>query len=185
MDSTACLVGADASHVKLAFQLFSVGQSDVEQDHPITRHLKFDLSLVASRFRFFCLCEAGTHPRMRHIGLDRDPRPGDWFRGAIGQLKSNRCYAHSRRFRGNFVLNRNRGWRLDPLGTASDEQSRTPDESYENLMCSCQPTKAQSDYPLLKPLLLNRDDPIRRCRPDFPAHSQAETYGSTFRSPWG
>jgi hypothetical protein len=27
------------------------------------------------------------------------------------------------------VLNRNRGWRLDPLGTASDEQSRKPDES--------------------------------------------------------
>ena len=64
MDSTACLVGADVSHVKLAFQLFSVGKSDVEQDHPISRHLKFDLSLVAARFRFFRICEAGTHSRM-------------------------------------------------------------------------------------------------------------------------
>jgi hypothetical protein len=121
MDSTACLVRLDASHVKLAFQPSTVGQSDVEQDHPISRHLKFDVSLVAARFCFFRICEAGTHPRMRHIRLDRDPRPGDWFGGATGQLESDGCYTHSRRFRGNFVLNRNPGWRLDPLGTASDE----------------------------------------------------------------
>ena len=63
--------------------------------------------------------------------------------------------------------------------------SRKPDESYENLTCFRQPTKAQPDFPSLKPLLLKRDVPIRRCRPDFPAHSQVETYGSTFRSPWG
>lgn len=183
MDSTACLVGADASYVKLAFQLFSVGQSDVEQDHPISRHLKLDLSLVAASFRFFRICKAGTHSRMRHIRLDHDPRPRDWFGGSIGQLESDGGYAHSRRFRGNFVPNRNRVWRLDPPGTGSAEHNCKPDESNENLTCFRQPTNVRPDFPSLKPLLLNCHDPIRRCRPNFPAHSQSETYGSTFQSP--
>ena len=121
MDSTASLIGLDASHIKLAFEPSTIGQSNVKEDHPITRHLKFDVRLVAARFCFFCVGEAGTHPRMRHIRFERDPRPGDWFGGAIGQLEGDGGEAHSRRCRGNFVLNRHPGRRLGPLGTASDE----------------------------------------------------------------
>jgi hypothetical protein len=61
MDSTACLIGlnagSDAPHVDLSFQFPPVGQRDMEEDNPITRHLKVQVSLVAARFGFLRLSE--------------------------------------------------------------------------------------------------------------------------------
>ena len=50
MDSTACLVGSDALHVKLAFQLLPAGPNNMQENNPIPRHRKREVSLVAARF---------------------------------------------------------------------------------------------------------------------------------------
>jgi hypothetical protein len=81
MDSTACLVGADAPHVDLSFQFLSARQRDMEEDNPITRHLKIQVSLVAARHGFFRLCEEGTHARVGHVRLYFDMPPGEGLAG--------------------------------------------------------------------------------------------------------
>lgn len=49
----------------------------MEENNPITRHLKLKLSLVAARSCLLRLREQGTHARVRHVSLNRDVRPGD------------------------------------------------------------------------------------------------------------
>src|SRR5580658_5489791 len=86
MDSTAYLVGSDASHVELPFQFLPVAQRDMEEDNPITRHRKLQTSLVAARICFVRLCEAGAHARMRHVSFDGNMCAGNRLGGGIGQL---------------------------------------------------------------------------------------------------
>ena len=57
MDSTACLVRSDTTHVDLSFEFLSARQRDMKEDNPITRHLKIQMSLVAARLCFFGICE--------------------------------------------------------------------------------------------------------------------------------
>jgi hypothetical protein len=64
MDSTACLVRSDAIYFDLSFQFLSAGQSDMEQNNPIPRHLKLQMSLVAARLFFLRICEHRTHASM-------------------------------------------------------------------------------------------------------------------------
>ena len=117
MDSTACLVwldaGPDALHVDLSFQFPAVGQRDMEEDNPIACHLKFQVSLVAARFRFFRVREQGTHPRVRHFSLDWDARSRERFAGGIGQFEIERHRSDPRGLRRNLVLNRNKRRRFD------------------------------------------------------------------------
>jgi hypothetical protein len=40
MDSTACLLGSDAPHVDLFSNFVPSWHRDMEEDNPITRHLK-------------------------------------------------------------------------------------------------------------------------------------------------
>ena len=88
MDSTARLVRSnarsDASHVDLSFQFLSAGQRDMEQNHPITRHLKLKVSLVAARRCLLRLREYGTHTRVRHVSLNRNVRARYILAGAVG-----------------------------------------------------------------------------------------------------
>jgi len=105
MDSTACLVWPDAPHVNLPFQFPPVGERDMEQDNPITRHLKFQFSSVMSRLSFFCICEYRTHARVRHVSLDRNVRARDGFAGGVRQLESDRSGADVRRTGRDFVVN--------------------------------------------------------------------------------
>jgi hypothetical protein len=61
MDSTACLIrlnaGSNAPHIDLSFQFLPVGQRYMEEDNPITRHLKLQVSLVAAQLGFFRISE--------------------------------------------------------------------------------------------------------------------------------
>ena len=50
---------------------------------------KLQVSLVAAGVRFLRIGEPGTHPRVRHVGLDRNLRPGDRFAGGVGQFESD------------------------------------------------------------------------------------------------
>jgi hypothetical protein len=88
MDSTACLVwldaGSDAPHVDLPFQFLAAGQRDMEENNPITRHLKLKVGSVAAGFCLFRLREERTHARVRHVGLNRNMRPGDNLASPIG-----------------------------------------------------------------------------------------------------
>ena len=60
MDSTACLVGSDTPHVDLSFQFLPVGQRDMEENNPITLHLKLQRSFVTASFRLFRLSNHQT-----------------------------------------------------------------------------------------------------------------------------
>jgi len=84
MDSTACLVRPNAPYVDLPFQLLSAGQSDMEKNNPITRHLKPDLSLVAALPQFLRLRKPRTHARVRHFSFNCNARPRDRLGSGIG-----------------------------------------------------------------------------------------------------
>ena len=132
MESTAYLSWSDAPHVKLSFDFLPVGQRDMQEDNPISRHLKLEVGPVAAGLRFYRLCEQGTHPRVRHIRFNGDPRPLDRFAGSVRQLESDSNWSNLRRFRGYLVLNRNQGRRLDRSRTANSDQSRGASEPVEN-----------------------------------------------------
>jgi len=57
----------------------------MEEDNPVTRHLKLDVRLVAAQVRFFRLREPGIHARMRHVRLNRNVRAGNRPGGGVGQ----------------------------------------------------------------------------------------------------
>jgi hypothetical protein len=78
--------GSDAPHIDLSFQFLPVGQRDMEEDNPITRHGKLQVSLVAAQFGFFRLSESGTHTRVRHVSFNRYVRSRERFADGIGQL---------------------------------------------------------------------------------------------------
>jgi hypothetical protein len=78
----------------------------MEENNPITRHRKLQMSLVASWVYFICHRETGTHARMRHVSLNRNVRAGNWLGGGIGQPQSDRSGADPCWFRRNFVFNR-------------------------------------------------------------------------------
>jgi hypothetical protein len=108
MDSTACLVGSDAPHIDLSFQLLSIRQCDMEEDNPIARHLKLQMSPVAARFCFFRFCKPRTHARVRHVSLNRNVCAGNWFTARIGQFENNRSRTDPDWFRTDLVLDRNK-----------------------------------------------------------------------------
>jgi hypothetical protein len=78
----------------------------MEEDNPITRHLKLEVSFVAARLCFFRLREEGTHARVRHVSLNRDLRPGNWFCAGISQLQNDRSRTDPDWFRRDLMLNR-------------------------------------------------------------------------------
>src|SRR5208282_3230254 len=137
--STACLIrlnarlnaGLDAPHVDLSFQLLPVGQRDMEEDNPIARHLKLQMSLVAPPLSFFRLREQGAHARVRHVSLNRYVRSRERFAAGIRQLESERNGSGPCGLRRNIVLNRNKRRLPDRSGTADRDQSRSADESCE------------------------------------------------------
>ena len=55
----------------------------MEENNPITRHLKLKVSFVAARLCLFRLREYGTHARVRHISLNRNVRTRDNLSRAI------------------------------------------------------------------------------------------------------
>src|ERR1700722_16820028 len=122
MDSTACLVGPDAPDVDLPQQFIPARQRNMEEDNPITRHLKLEVSFVAARLCFFRLREEGTHAGMRHVSLNRDLRPSDWFTAGIRQPQNNRSRTHPDWFRRDLMLNRDQSGGCDRSVTARLEQ---------------------------------------------------------------
>ena len=113
MGSTACLVrsnaklhaGSDASHIDLPLQFISAGQRNMEEDNPITRHPKLKGRFVAARLRLFRLREDGTHPGVRHVSLNRDVCPRNWFTAGIRQFQGNRSRTDPDWFRRNLMRN--------------------------------------------------------------------------------
>ena len=128
----ACLVRSDAPHIDLPFHFLLAGQRDVEEKNPITRHLKFEVSLIATVSFFLRLGEYEPHSRMRHVRLNRNPSSRDRFARGIGQLETDCCRPHASRCRGYLVLNRHQGWGLDPTGTSSYQQSCRTGQSDED-----------------------------------------------------
>jgi hypothetical protein len=125
----------------------------MEEENPIARHLKFQMSTVTTSRFFLGLCEYRTHTRMRHVSLNRNVRAGNRFAGCVGQLENDRSRADPGWFRRDLVLNRDRTWRLGRSGTAGHEQSCRTGEPYEDSICS----KAYSPIvpvPALKKTLL-------------------------------
>jgi hypothetical protein len=106
MDSTGCLVGSDAPHFDLPLQFIPARQRNMEEDNPITRHLKLEGSFVAARLCLFRLREEGTHAGVRHVGLNRDLRPCNWFTAGIRQLQNHRRRTDPDWFRRDLMLNR-------------------------------------------------------------------------------
>jgi len=108
MDSTACLVGSDAPHIDLSFQLLPVGLRNMEEDNPIARHLKLQMSLVAAWLCFFRFCKPRAHARVRHVSLNRNVRPSNWFPAGIRHLENDRGRTDPDWFRRDFMLNRDK-----------------------------------------------------------------------------
>jgi hypothetical protein len=76
MDSTARLVRADAPYVNLAFQLLPAGHYDMQEDDPISCHLKPKMSLITAGSDFIRFPENRRHARVRHVCLQRNMRSG-------------------------------------------------------------------------------------------------------------
>jgi hypothetical protein len=69
MDSIACLTGSHAAYIELALQLLPVGQPDVQQYNPVSRHRKFQMSLVLARLGLPGILKYWSHACMRHVGF--------------------------------------------------------------------------------------------------------------------
>jgi hypothetical protein len=108
MDSTARLVRSDAPHFNLAFQFLSTGQYDMQEDGPISCHLKHKVSLVLAGLDFLRLPEHRRHARVRHLSLEGDMRPGDCFGGRISQPEGQHDRTDPGWLRRNFVIHRDR-----------------------------------------------------------------------------
>jgi len=108
----------------------------MEEENPIARHLKFQMSIVTTSRFFLRLCESRTHTRMRHVSLNRNVRAGNRFAGGIGQLENDRSQADPGWFRRDLVLNRDSARRFDRSGTAGHEQSCRTREPYEDSTCA-------------------------------------------------
>jgi hypothetical protein len=90
----------------------------MEEDNPITRHLKLQMRFVTTRRFFLRFREYRTHARMRHVSLNRNVRSRNQLTVRIGQLESDRNRPDAGRSRGDFVFNLDRNWRLGSSGTA-------------------------------------------------------------------
>ena len=84
----------------------------MKENDPITRHRELQLTIVAARFRFFCVRELRAHSGVRHIRLHGNMRSCDRLTPGIGHFEHDRCRADPYRLRQDFRLNRNRGWRV-------------------------------------------------------------------------
>lgn len=85
INSTACLIRSNASHIDLPFQFLSTRQCDMDEDNPIASHRKLEVGKVAARLCFFGLGKYRIHSSVRHVGLKRNARARDRF-ASIGQL---------------------------------------------------------------------------------------------------
>lgn len=128
----AGLVASDAPHIDLPFHFLPAGQRDVKKENPITRHLKFEISFVATGSFFLRIREYGTHSRVRHICLNRNPSSRDRFARGIGQLETDCCRPNAGWCRGYLVLNGDKGWRGDSTGTSSCQQNCCTGQPHEN-----------------------------------------------------
>ena len=111
-DSTACLVGAHATYIKLPLDLLSAGKRDMRQDDPVASHSKLQLSPVYARANFLCIAKNRSHTGMRHIAFKTNVSPGNRSSGSVREPERDRIWTNARRR--NFVLdiyNRHRpGW---------------------------------------------------------------------------
>ena len=123
MDSTAHLVGANASYVELSLQRLPAGQSHMQEDNPVSRHRKSEMGLVLARPGFRCFLKHGGHTRVRHVCFHGDARSGNGPRRSVGQLDNHRSRADRGRFGRDCVLNRNCRRRIARPGTPGHEQS--------------------------------------------------------------
>jgi len=64
MDSTARLVGSDATDVNLAFQLLPAGQYDMQEDNPIPGHFEPKMRPIAAGLDFLRFAEDESHTRV-------------------------------------------------------------------------------------------------------------------------
>lgn len=83
MESTTCLVGANATYVELALEGLTAGQSHMEKNDPVSRHSERDLGLVFARFSFLRFLKHWRHPGMRHVRFQLDTGSGYRFAVAI------------------------------------------------------------------------------------------------------
>lgn len=79
----------------------------MEEDNPIARHRKLQMSLVVARLCLVRAGEQGAHTWVRHVSLNRYVRTRERFAGGIRQLESERNGSDPRGLRRNIVLNRN------------------------------------------------------------------------------
>ena len=122
-DSTACLVRLNAPHIKLAFQLLSAGQGDMQEDNPVSCHLEPEVSLVAARLDFPGMVKDGRHARVCHVRLHRNLSSRDRVASRIDQSETHdRRSGPDRRGR-DFMLNRDRARRIRRPGAGGREQS--------------------------------------------------------------
>jgi hypothetical protein len=68
------LVGPNAAHAELTLQPLPAGQPDVQENNPISRHRKFEMSLVLARLGFRCFLKNGSHTRVGHVCFNGDAR---------------------------------------------------------------------------------------------------------------
>jgi hypothetical protein len=178
MDSTACLVGSDAPHVDLSFHFLPVGQRDMEEDNPITRHLKLQRSFVTASFCLFRLCNPRTHICVRHASLNRTIRPVTGLPLASDNLRI-------------IVVERTRiGLREISCSIATKAEDATGRKQLVWSKFAAQTTPAShlvTLFPeeirhfLIRQLLLSRGGPTRRYRPGSRARPRVETCGNTYR----
>jgi hypothetical protein len=123
MDSTAYLVRANAAYVELPLQTSPARQADVQENHPISSHRKFQTGLVLARLGFRCFLKHRSHTRVRHVCFQGDASSRNRFRSGIGQLEKDRSRPDLRRFGRDFVLNRHCRRRIDRPGAPGREKS--------------------------------------------------------------
>ena len=61
----------------------------MEEDNPIARHGKLQVTLVAAKLCFFRLSKERAHAWMRHVSLDRYARSRERFARGFGQLEGD------------------------------------------------------------------------------------------------
>jgi hypothetical protein len=112
----------------LPFESLPVRQPDVEQNHPITRHRKPQLSAVLPQSQFFRIREYGRHARMRHVCFNYDMGARQRSRSRILEMESYHRGSHSGGLGREFVGDHDAWRRVRPAMAAEGEDGRTKRE---------------------------------------------------------
>ena len=97
------LFSFNSLHVDLSFQTLPVRERGMNQNHPVTRHPKFKLSLVASGRYLAGLGKDRCHTRMGHVTFQQEVGSNHWLRGGIFQIERDAGRADPNGPRCNFV----------------------------------------------------------------------------------